>query len=82
MSAANIDAREAIERELDATCAELADDEIRVVAHLAARLLEGQRRYGRLTLATEGRNWGKERAEEVADLLVYTAFEELRRRAP
>jgi len=70
--------REATECDLDAACADLADDELRVVAHLARRLLEGQRRYGRLSLATDRRTWRRERAEEIADLLMYSAFEALK----
>lgn len=70
--------RDAIQTRLAATCTELADDELAVVAHLAARLLEGQRAYGRLSLATDGRDWLAERRAEIADLLVYTAFEALR----
>ncbi len=69
--------REAIERDLDVTCAELGDDELRVVAYLAARLLAGMRTYGHLCLANDPRDWRRERGEEIADLLVYTAFAEL-----
>ena len=68
--------REAIERDLDVACAELGDDELRVVAYLAARLLAGQRAYGQLDLAHDPRDWRRERADEIADLLVYTAFAE------
>jgi hypothetical protein len=70
--------RESYEQLLDATCAELGDEEVRVLAHLAARLLEGQRQYGRLALATDTRDWRRERAEEAADILMYSAFEVVR----
>lgn len=63
---------------LDASCAELGADEIRVLAYLAARLLEGQRAYGRLDLAHDARDWKQERAQELGDVLVYTAFEALK----
>jgi hypothetical protein len=69
--------REAIERDLFVACAELGDDELRVLAYLAARLLAGQRTYGRLDLASDRRDWREERGEEIADLLVYSAFAEL-----
>ncbi len=74
--------RETIEMRLDATCAELGDDEIRVIAFLARRLLEGQRAYGLLDLATDRRDWKQERAQELADALVYTAFEALKAEVP
>lgn len=74
--------RESHEQSLDATCAELGDDEIRTVAYLARRLLEGQRVYGKINLANDPRDWKRERAEEVADLLVYTAFEALKKESP
>lgn len=70
--------REIIEARLDETCAELGDDELRVIAYLATRLLVGQRQYGRLDLAKDARDWRRERAAEVADLLVYTGFEALK----
>ncbi len=77
--------REELERDLDVACAELGDDELRVLAYLAARLLAGQHAYGRLDLANDSRDWRRERGEEIADLLVYSAFAELiaaRRGAP
>jgi len=49
------DPRELLERDLDVTCAELADDELRVVAYLARRLLGGQRTYGQLDVACDVR---------------------------
>jgi hypothetical protein len=71
--------RESYEQMIDATCAELGTDEIRTLAYLARRLLQGQRAYGKLDLATDPRDWKRERADELADLLVYTAFEALKR---
>jgi hypothetical protein len=65
--------------ELSATLSGLGDNEIRVVSWLARRLLVGQRRYGRVDLAGDRRDWRRERAEEIADLLVYSGFEELSR---
>lgn len=58
--------------------AELGQDERRVLLLLAHRLLEGQRCYGRLDLANDPRDWRRERAQELADVLVYGAFEELK----
>jgi len=57
---------------------QLGEDERRVILVLAKRLLEGQRCYGRLDLANDARDWRKERAQELADVLVYGAFEELK----
>jgi hypothetical protein len=57
---------------------ELGADERRVLLVLARRLLEGQRCYGRLSIATDPRDWRRERALEIQDLLVYSAFEELK----
>jgi hypothetical protein len=37
----------------------------------------GQRQYGRLNLANDPRNWRKERADELADALVYGAIMEV-----
>jgi len=57
----------------------LGDDELGVLVWLADRLLVGQGQYGRLDLAADGRDFERERAEELADALVYTACAELRR---
>lgn len=65
--------------ELLATMRQLGPDELRVMAVLARRLLVGQERYGRLDVARDPRDWGKERSAEIQDLLIYSAFEELKR---
>jgi hypothetical protein len=65
--------------ELVATLIELGDDEVETVAWLAARLLHGQKQYGRLSLKSEGRDWKLERKEEIEDLLIYSAFQALKR---
>ena len=59
----------------------LGPDERRVIVVLANRLRGGARAYGALDLANDQRDWEKERGEEVADLLVYSAFAELKRLA-
>jgi|HubBroStandDraft_3_1064219.scaffolds.fasta_scaffold893404_1 hypothetical protein len=59
-------------------CARLELDALRVLALLADRLLEGQARYGRLDLKTDLRDFRKERAEEIADMLTYSAMAELK----
>ena len=64
-----------------ALLAGLGPDERRVLAVLAKRLRIGAETYGELDLARDGRDWEKERGEEVADLLVYSAFAELKRLA-
>jgi len=56
---------------------ELGDEELLVLATLARRLLAGQRAYGRLDLAHDGRDWRRERAEELADAMVYDAVAEV-----
>ena len=56
---------------------ELADEEQAVLLVLAKRLLAGQRSYGRLDLAKDPRDWRKERADELADALVYGAIAEV-----
>jgi hypothetical protein len=63
--------------ELDAILAELGTDEHRVMLVLARRLLAGQKAYGRLDVATDGRDWRRERADELADALVYLAIGEV-----
>lgn len=62
-----------------ALLSELGAEEREVLAMLAARLLEGQRRYGRLDVASDARDFERERGEELADALVYGAIHELRR---
>jgi hypothetical protein len=65
--------------EMENCLAELEPDAIRALTFLAQRLLAGQKAYGRLDLAKDPRDWRKERAEELGDLLVYTAFLQLKR---
>jgi hypothetical protein len=57
----------------------LGDDECRVLVYLAERLAEGARHYGRMDLANDRRDFARERAEELADALVYTAMGEVQR---
>jgi len=67
------------EREqLNMVISQLAHDETRVLLWIANRLLAGQRGYGVLDIATDRRDWRKERGEEYCDALVYTACEELK----
>lgn len=68
---------EVLAAELGAVACELGDDEVRVLLVLARRLLAGQRTYGRLDVAHDGRDWRRERAEELADALVYGAIAEV-----
>ena len=62
---------------LAAVVGELGEDEAHVLLFLARRLLAGQRVYGRLDLRRDGRDWRHERAEELADALVYGAIAEV-----
>lgn len=61
---------------LDVT-SQLGAEERRVLLALARRLLAGQRAYGRLDLAHDRRDWRRERAEELADSLIYGAIAEV-----
>jgi hypothetical protein len=56
---------------------QLGADERRVLLILARRLLAGQHAYGRLDVAHDGRDWRKERADELADALIYGAIAEV-----
>lgn len=60
---------------------ELEPDAVEALLVLAWRLVEGRRRYGPLDLAHDRRDWRHERAEELADALIYTAFDEVSREA-
>ena len=70
--------RDATLARVSITCAELGDDELRTLAYLAERLLLGQKQYGRVSIADDPRDWKRERTAEIADLLVYSAFEALK----
>jgi hypothetical protein len=58
---------------------EMGSQEVAVMTLLARRLLEGQRVYGRIDVANDPRDFEAERGAEIADVLVYSAFGELRR---
>lgn len=68
--------REAWE-ELQEDLLEYSPDELDVLGWVAARLTVGRARYGPLTLSGDPRRWLQERAEEAADILVYSAMAEL-----
>lgn len=57
---------------------QLGDDELEVITLLTARVRAGQRRYGRLVLASDRRDFGREALEEITDALVYLGAELLR----
>jgi hypothetical protein len=65
--------------ELAKAAIELEPDALRALLYLAERLLVGQKAYGKLDLATDPRDWKRELEEEVGDLLVYSAFEALKK---
>jgi hypothetical protein len=67
----------AVPLELQAILEELAPQERMVMLVLARRLLAGQKGYGRLDLANDKRDWRRERAQELADVLVYEAIAEV-----
>jgi hypothetical protein len=62
--------------EIAKAVAALGPNEREVLLILARRLFVGQERYGLLD-PHDGRDWRRERAEELQDLLVYTAIAEL-----
>lgn len=57
----------------------LEPDALRALIYLADRMWRGQIEYGKLDLKTDPRDWVKERRDEIADLLVYSAFIELKK---
>ena len=52
-------------------------DELRIVDALLVRLELGRCRYGKLALASDRRDWVKERREELLDAIVYELAGEL-----
>jgi hypothetical protein len=65
--------------DLLAVLSDLGPDERRVLLVLAQRLRAGQKAYGRLDVVNDRRDWRRERAEELADALVYGAIAEVAR---
>lgn len=57
----------------------LGADELRVVLFVAERVRAGREVYGALDVANDGRDFRRERDEELADTIVYSACEALRR---
>jgi hypothetical protein len=53
---------------------DLEPDALRVLGCIADRLRFGRKCYGDMHIATDRRNARKERGEELADALVYTAY--------
>ena len=70
-----------VDRELHALVFDEAGfDERRVMLFVARRLVAiGQRSYGLLDIATDPRNFPRERNEEIGDLLVYAGLEAIKR---
>lgn len=64
---------------LNAIVDTLGGDEVRVLMEIAVRLQRGAQIYGRLDLATDGRDFAKEGHEEIQDYLVYFACERLKK---
>lgn len=67
------------ESTLSALVEQLADEELEILAWIAARLLAGQKTYGKVNLEKDSRDFLHERAEELADAIVYTAMDAIRR---
>lgn len=74
--------RRGITADLAEAIAGLEIDARRALLVLARRLKKGQRYYGAIRIATDARNWRKEREEELADALIYGAFGELKSSNP
>jgi hypothetical protein len=68
-------------KDLAATLALLADDEVRVVLLIAKRLVVGRKAYGPLDIHGDRRDWHHEASEEALDCAVYLACETIRREA-
>jgi hypothetical protein len=68
-----------VRAELIAIAAGLNADELRVLVFVAVRLALGRECYGPLDVASDVRDFKRERAEEIADALVYSACAELKR---
>lgn len=66
--------RRALVDTLAGRLAELGVDELRVLDRIAQRLQLGQRQYGELHIATDGRDWVEEATQEALDLAVYLAI--------
>ena len=66
--------RWALVRELGRLIFALEDDALRVLRNLAARLVRGRAAYGRLTLATDSRDFLEELHQELQDACVYLAI--------
>lgn len=69
----------ALRSEVTALLRDLGADELRVVAFVARRVAAGRNVYGSLSVAKDSRDWRRERDEELADAIVYSACEALRR---
>lgn len=71
-------ARDESRRMVAEACADLRNDELRVVLLVAERLGMGARQYGALDIAGDSRNWRREAAEELLDGCIYLAAQSLR----
>ncbi len=68
-----------VERELLALLDEAMSDEKKIMLFIARRLIAvGQRSIGPFDIATDPRNFDRERNEELGDALVYIAAKALR----
>jgi hypothetical protein len=62
-----------VEDLFDVVCS-LGRTEQRVLLYIARRMSKGQAVYGELNLISDRRDWNKERAEELADAVIYQAI--------
>lgn len=58
----------------------LNTDEVESIDYLTDKLIAGREKHGPLDLATDKRDWGKEIAEELADVEHYRAFAAVQKR--
>lgn len=76
MTSDDVRRRDALERTVSARLMACSLDELRVMDFVLGRLEVGRDRYGHLDLAKhETRSWRRDRAEELGDAVVYTAFD-------
>lgn len=55
-------------------CADLGEDELKVILSIAQRLTMGAKQYGVLDMERDPRDWHKETYEELCDAVVYSTL--------
>lgn len=65
--------------EISALLSRCSPDERRVVRTILRRIDRARPTYGPLDIATDRRDWARERRQEMADWLVYDALDDIAR---